>query len=108
MTIDLGTNLGDDIAAEVAQPLKARRTTKSKDTTRIVLDENDEIPPTGLFVGVNGRGYLIRVGEEVDVPNAVLEVLDHAVLSSAHIDPTTRQVLGHRDRKRFNYTVVKD
>lgn len=31
-----------------------------------------------VFVGVNGRNYLIRRGEEVEVPAEVAEVLEHS------------------------------
>ena len=76
------------------------------ETVKIILDESDDIPPTGLFVGVNGKGYLIQPGEEVNVPRSVLEVLDHAVMSSPQTDPQTRQVVGYRDRPRYPYRLV--
>ncbi len=31
-----------------------------------------------VFVGVNGRSYLIRRGDEVEVPAEVAEVLEHS------------------------------
>ncbi len=31
-----------------------------------------------VFVGVNGRSYVIRRGEEVEVPAEVAEVLEHS------------------------------
>ena len=77
-----------------------------KDYIRIILDEHDDIPPTGLFVGVNGTGYLIRPGEEVNVPRGVIEVLDNAVAAQPVTDPQTRRVIGYRDRRRFSYRRV--
>lgn len=31
-----------------------------------------------IFVGVNGKGYRIRRGEDVEVPSSVAEVLSHS------------------------------
>lgn len=72
-------------------------------TTKIMLEDSDFIPPTGLYVGHNGRGYMIRVGEPVDVPQHILEILDHAVISQPQVDPQTRRVIGYRDRMRYPY-----
>lgn len=111
--LDLGdeeTNIEDAAEAEVkpvkkAPPKKrASRQTKPKDTVRIQLEENDDIPPTGLYVGLNGRGYLIRTGEPVDVPKPIVEILDNAVMSTPVIDPSTRQVVGYKNRMRYPYT----
>lgn len=73
---------------------------------RIVLEENDEIPPTGQFIGVNGKGYILRPGEEADVPVSLLESLDHAVKEVPIVDQLNRKVIGWRKRLRFPYRVV--
>lgn len=75
-------------------------------TVRIVIEENDTIPPTGLFVGINGRSFMIRPGEEVDVPPGVLEILDNAVMSVPTVNATTRQVTGYRNKLRYPYRRV--
>ena len=36
-----------------------------------------------VFVGVNGRSYMIRRGEEVEVPPEVAEVLEHSAAQDA-------------------------
>lgn len=95
-----------------AEPIsKVRKVTKpaaavASEKVRIILEENPDIPPTGLFLGLNGTGYLIRPGEEVEIPRGVREILDHAVMSSPVIDPSTQQVIGYRDRMRYPYRVV--
>ncbi len=74
---------------------------------RIVLEENDNIPPTGQFISVNGRTWMLRPGEEVDVPVAVVNVLNDAVQDVPTIDPGTKQVTGYRKRHRFPYRIIQ-
>ena len=99
--------LGTNIDAEAPKgKAKSAAPVGLPDTIKIILEENDNIPPTGLFVGCNGRGYLIRPGETVNIPTGVREILDHAITSAPQIDPSTRRVIGYRDRQKYPYRVV--
>jgi hypothetical protein len=111
-TVDLGDNLSDAAAAlsgdEPAAPVKPKVKAKPVEPrVKIMLEDNDQIPPGGQFVGVNGRTFLIQAGYEVDVPRSVLDVLDHAVMS-VPITNAMRQVIGYRDRLRFPYRVITE
>lgn len=90
----------------VETPVKTRKprtVTPQKNTVRIVLEENEDIPPTGLFLGHNGRGFLLQPGQPVDIPRELLGILDNAVMSQPQLDPTTKTIVGYRDRLRYPY-----
>lgn len=72
----------------------------------IQLEDSDEIPPTGQFIGANGRSYMIRPGEPVLVPEEVIEVLQDAVMSVPVMD-NNNNVSGYRDRLRFPFRFVR-
>ena len=85
-------------AAE-ATPAKPKR-------VKIILEENDAIPPTGQFFGVNGTGYQIQPGKEVEVPEFLLDVLNNAVATKPVLNEDS-QVIGYRDVPRFPYRIIK-
>jgi hypothetical protein len=90
-----GTPPGKSVR-RVAPQIKAK-------TWRILLEENSDIPPTGLFLGHNGNTYMLRPGEWADVPYPLVEILDNAVTQVPVVDPQTKQVTGWRSRLRFPY-----
>lgn len=100
------TELGENIDAKPSKSSKQVKEAKKPETVRIVLEENDDIPPTGLFLGHNGTSYLLRPGEPADVPRKLIEILDNAVMSAPQTDPQTKQVIGYRDRMKYPYRVV--
>lgn len=77
-------------------------------TVRIILEETDNMAPTGAVFSLNGKAFLIRPGEEVDIPMGLKEVIDNAVMSVPIHDPQTTKVVGYRDRHRFPYRVVSN
>lgn len=74
---------------------------------KIILEENENIPPTGQFFGLNGTGYLLRAGEVAEVPSGIVDILDHAVQMVPVVDPITKQPVDHRPKHRFAYRVVR-
>jgi hypothetical protein len=72
---------------------------------KIILEENDNIPPTGLFIGSNGRSFLLRPGEEVEVPVEVIEVLNDAVEDVPRTDGNNN-VVDYRKKMRFPYRLI--
>ena len=97
----------EQMLEEAEAPQKRKRAPRDAGPrVKIVVEENEDIPPTGLPIGLNGKAYIIRPGEEVMVPMGVKEVLDQAITSVPQVDPSTRQVVGYRDRLRYPYRVV--
>lgn len=93
----LGGNLGSDDVESAP----------SEKRIKIILEENDNIPPTGQFFGVQGRGYVLRPGEVADVPMSIIGILNTAVQSVPVLDSGQR-VTGYRDKLRFPYRVMSD
>lgn len=105
-------------AVEAAETEKAARATKVKTKAKsatpdsvaalaaegrvkIILEENDEIPPSGQFISVNGVGYLLIPGQPADVPVGVIEVLNNAVRDKPVLEGG--RVVGYRQALRFPY-----
>lgn len=104
MSDELGVNIEGPAPTRTAKaPVKPAGL---PETVKIILEESDNIPPTGLYLGFNGRGYLIRPGAEVNIPLGVKEILDHAVMSVPQVDPNTQRVSGYRERLRYPYRRV--
>jgi hypothetical protein len=113
MSTPLNNLIADDAEVPALKPRskpKADKPAAEKKVT-IVLEESDEIPPTGQFIQFGAghmlRSFMLRPGEEAEVPQALLNVLDAAVLDVPQIDQTTKQVIGYRKKLRFPYRVVR-
>ncbi len=57
---------------------------------RLFKDQGEYKDP--VFAAVNGRTYLIRRGEEVEVPLSVAEVLENSVRQQAATDALVRRI----------------
>lgn len=53
--------------------------TKKEETVKFALFRDDDRYKAPLFVGVNGRSYLIERGKEVELPKSVYEVIMNAM-----------------------------
>jgi hypothetical protein len=73
---------------------------------RIMLEDNDAIPPTGQFFGINGVGYLLKSNIEALVPVSLVDILNNAVTDRPIVDPVTKQVTGWKKQLRFPYRVL--
>jgi hypothetical protein len=91
-------------AVASADPMPAA---KPMPRVKVILEDNDNIPPGGQFIQVDGVSYLLQPNMEANVPVNVLDVLDHAVMSVPVTDEN-RNITGYRDRLRFPYRVVRD
>lgn len=110
MTDQLKSNLNVD-ETDATEGLSAHAPAKTglgmPKVARIMLEDNPDIPPTGLFLGHNGVSYMLRPGIEMDVPEHILEVLDNAIMTVPIVNEQTRQVVGHRNRLKYSYRLLK-
>ena len=106
MTDTLGSNIVVDDSDKPSKGIDSKAPRGLPTSSWVVLDDNDDIPPTGLFVGHNGTGFLISTGVPVLVPDHVLKTLDDAVMSAPVMEPGTKKVTGWRDRPRYSYRRV--
>jgi len=71
---------------------------------RILLEENQAIPPNGQFISANGRSFLLVPGVEVEVPEIVLSVLNDAIEKRPVLEDG--RVVGWRDALRYPYRLL--
>jgi hypothetical protein len=76
------------------------------DYVRIKLAHSRDIPPSGLYLGHNGKGYLLKPGVEADVPDFLLDVLDNAVMKTP-VTGANGQVESWEDQPRFMYSIIR-
>lgn len=118
MEKSIRAEMAAEAKAKAAKEAKARKG-KAKDAedapepagphdgwVKIQLENADDIPPNGLFVGVNGVGHVLTPGIPLLVPPGVVEVLRNAVMATPMIDPRTRQVMGYRDQMKYNFRIL--
>jgi len=109
LKIDSDVNPADWDTPVETKPAKKKATGKNAAVkkTWIVLQKNDDIPPSGLFIGHNGTGYNLKASKKVEVPNFLLNVLDDAVVNKPVVGDNGR-ISHYEASPRFPYTVVRD
>lgn len=100
-----GTPVVEKAVQKEAKYAWQRRHPEAK-AVRVVFEENPEIPPTGLFIGINDEQFYVVAGEEVEVPDFLLSHMDNAIMGTPIFNPSTQQVMGYRNRTRFPYRVI--
>lgn len=71
----------------------------------IELHQNEDIPPSGLPIGLNGKHYELRPGVPARVPVGVIGVLKAAVAAKPVRNPSGK-ITSYRESPRFPYTVL--
>lgn len=94
-------------AGEMSKATRDALKQRGHKTMKIVLEESEHIPPTGLFIGHNGKSYMIQPGSPVEVPDFLVEVLDNAVMSAPIVNAESKKVIGYRDRLKYPYRQVE-
>lgn len=119
ITTAFGSNIGGDDKAAGLPPIKLeaavirdapvqpkQERVFKEPRVRIVLEDNENIPPTGQFFGADGVGYYLKSGIEADVPMSIISILDTMIMSVPIVDPNSMQITGFKDRLRFPYRVM--
>lgn len=99
--------IGANLVADDTETIPPDRLAVAERRVQIILEENENIPPTGQFFGVQGKGFVLRAGESASVPMSLINILNTAVMSVPVKDQGDR-VVGYRDRLRFPYRLMLD
>lgn len=101
---------GVELPTVKAEPSSAPEQTKTpanmRETIEIILEDNDDIPPTGLFVSLNGDAYRIPKGTPCRIPKFLKQILDDAIVDVPVVDPNTGQTLEWRKKQKYAYRVL--
>lgn len=57
---------------------EVQQTEQQKDTVRFTLFKDNDKYKSDLFVGVNGKSYLVKRGVEVELPRGVYETIKNS------------------------------
>lgn len=73
-------NVKEENAQEIAEEEKKETTPAKEETETIYLFEDDDKYSAPLFVGVNGRFYMVKRGVDVEVPKSVSEIIKNSMV----------------------------
>ena len=108
-TFDFDGDSRPDVAP--AAPKRAKKAAEpagepEEKRVKIILEEHESIPPTGQYVGVNGKGFQVMRGVEVTVPLSVVHVLENAVATRSITDDQGR-VVGQQNYHAAPFRVIR-
>lgn len=95
----LRERLAETLGENVQAPASVAKTSNKSKFIKININESDT-DKQPVFVGLNGRSYVIKRGEDVVVPRAVAEILETACTKK--YDAKTME---HRMVPRFPFSV---
>jgi len=72
---------------------------------RIILHQTPEIPKEGAFISLNGFGFQVKPGVEVDIPRPVRLMMDTLFYTDIIQDEEGGEYT--RNRLRYPYTLVQ-
>ena len=96
-----------ETTAEVQGEIKEQETTAGKDEDELVevnLFHDNKDYKDDVFVGINGRTWVIKRGEPVKVPKSVAKVLKQ----SEEQDKRTAKLMQDKQRKFFDEARTKN
>lgn len=76
----------------------------------IQLHDSPDVPPAGVFIGVNGYGYTLKPGAPARVPVSVLGVLETAVVKRPVYagGQDTGKIVAWSEAPRYAFTRIGD
>jgi hypothetical protein len=95
------------VQPEYSAPSDKAPNTYAEPRVRIILEEQEGIPPSGQFFGINGNGYILKPGRPADVPVGIVDILNHAIQETPVVDEETMKVLRFRKQLRLPYRVIR-
>ncbi len=77
---------------------------------RIIVNQTPDIPSEGAFVSLNGFAYLIKPGEEIDIPRPIRKMIDTRIRTDTiQIQNPDGSYKSHgRDMPRITYILIKE
>ena len=73
---------------------------------RVLIHQSSEIPKEGLFLSLNGFAFLVKPGEEVNLPRPVRLMLDTRIKTETIQGDDGKEY--HRDIPRITYTLIRE
>lgn len=73
---------------------------------RIIINENPNIPPEGVFLSLNGYAFLAKPGVEIDIPRPVRKMLDTRIETVTTYDTNGKEYT--RNVQKYSYVLVAE